>query len=483
MTKDLQNIQIAKFALNAVFNDIDDAITDQLKRHLLDSIGSLIYATTSASIKKMAKQMEMIGPGNTCKVPVLKTLAYDRAAQWYTALIRYPDFMDNYLGKEATCHPSDNIGALFAASQFRQTSGADFLTAMAVAYQIECRLVEEIPVMKEGIDHTLLSAYSTVAGISKLLGLTEIQVAHALGIAGCSISPIVTSRASYTYEWKGFASSADAMECMNIVMLAQQGMTGPIALFEGPKGFKEVFDMNLDYDWEHENFELIKKCVLKKYNAEVHSQSAIEAALTLRENYSFDVDDIESIKVTTFLTAYHIIGSGAYGDRKTVKSKEQADHSMFYLIAAAILDGELYPEQFTPERINRNDVQELLQKVDVRTTVPLHKPVTVAGFLDPYTKAYPDKMKAQVEIVLKDGRELTVEKDDYPGFFTHPMSWDDVIKKFKRLCAGIIDHRKQQEIIQTVKGLEKHDDINDLLMLINDISIQPKVTDNKVAFL
>ena len=82
---------------------------------------------------------------------------------------------------------------------------------MAVGYQIECRLIEEVPVMKKGIDHTVLLAYSVAAALSRLVGLNEEQAAHALGIAGCSINSMVTSRASYTYEWKGFASSLDAL--------------------------------------------------------------------------------------------------------------------------------------------------------------------------------------------------------------------------------------------------------------------------------
>ena len=129
-------------------------------------------------------------------------------------------------------------------------------------------------------------------------------------------------------------------------------MTGPIALFEGPKGFKDIFGMKLEYDWSKENFELIKKCVLKEFNAEVHSQPTLEAALELKQQHNFSADDIEKIDVTTFLTAYHIIGSGTYGDRKIVETKEQADHSLFYLTAVLLLDGEIYPEQFETARIN-----------------------------------------------------------------------------------------------------------------------------------
>src|SRR6185312_2934894 len=142
MEKELQNRQIAEFALKTKYEDVGAANIDQLKKHLLDALGSYIHATTRPTIQKLVKQMQIMGEGGKCKVPILKNLPYDRAAQLYTALIRYPDFMDNFMGKEATCHPSDNIGPLLAASQYRPTTGKEFLTAMAIAYQIECRLVE-----------------------------------------------------------------------------------------------------------------------------------------------------------------------------------------------------------------------------------------------------------------------------------------------------------------------------------------------------
>lgn len=259
MKKDYQTKQIARFALQTTFEDIGEDNIEQLKRHLLDAIGSLIHASSRPAIQKLLNQYKVMGEGGKCKVPLVKSLPYDRAGQLFTALIRYPDFMDNFLGKEATCHPSDNIGALLAMSQYKGASGKDFLTAMAIAYEIECRLIQEIPVMKKGLDHTVLLAYSLSAALAKLIGLNEEQAAHALGMAGCSINSMVTSRASYTYEWKGFASSLDALDCINITLLAEQGMTGPVSIFEGPRGFKDVFDMDLEYDWSKENFELIRK--------------------------------------------------------------------------------------------------------------------------------------------------------------------------------------------------------------------------------
>lgn len=462
----LQNFKIAQFALSRKFEDVGEANISQLKRHLLDALGSFIHATTRPAIQKLVRQLQKIGEGGPCKSPLTLNLPYDRAAQLYTALIRYPDFMDNFLGKEATCHPSDNIGPLLAASQFRLTSGKEFLTAMAIAYQIQCRLVEEIPVMIEGIDHTLLLGYSMTAGLSRMFGLNNEQAAHALGITGTSISPMVTSRASYTYEWKGFASSFDALNCTGICLLAKEGLTGPVAIFEGPKGFKDVFDMKLDYDWGKEDFGLISKCILKKYNVEVHAQPSLEALDELRRNHQFDPKDIEEVQITTFLTAYHIIGSGAYGDRQVVGTKEQADHSLFYAAAVLLLDGEIYPDQFEPERINRTDVQQLLKKVKVSTGFPLHEPVKVAGILDRYTIAYPEKVKAKVEIKLSKGESLVCEKEDYHGFFTRPFSWDDVIAKFRKLTGNAISDHRSEQVIELVRNMENVEDMSLLFGLL-----------------
>ena len=391
-----------------------------------------------------------------CQTPLLGNLPVDRAAQWYTALIRYPDFMDNFIGKEATCHPSDNIGPLLAASQSLGLTGRDFLLSMAIAYTIECQLVEKLPVMIKGFDHTVLYAYSVTAALCKLYNLSVMQTAHALGMAGTSFVPLVTSRASYTYEWKGLASSMVALGCMNIVLLARENMTGPISVFEGPKGIAQIMDMKLEHDWSVNDISIIRKCVLKSFNAEVHTQSSLEAALEIRQEYNPDCAEIESIDITTFLTAYHIVGGGVYGDREFVHSKEQADHSLPYVLAVILLDGEVYPDQFQEERINQPDVQELLRKVHVDTVSPMHKPLPFAGFLDPYTDAYPEKLKTKLVIKMKNGDKITKEKDDYHGFYTRPFDWEDTIGKFKKLTAGLISDQTTEEIIDIIKNFESH---------------------------
>jgi 2-methylcitrate dehydratase len=466
----LQTRQMARFALEKKFSNLNAAMVSQMKNHLLDALASMISCFHNHSVQKVSKQIALLSCGEGIDVPVLGKIPVDRAAQYYTALIRYLDFMDNFLAKEATCHPSDNIGPVLAACSYMDYGGKEFITSMATAYEMECRLIEEVPVMMQGFDHTLLLSYSLSAVLSRLFRLKEQQAAHAIAISGCMFNPLVTCRASYTREWKGFQSSMVALGCVNTVLLAKQNMTGPIDIFEGHKGFFKEFEMGLDYNWKNDSFDLLKKCVLKKYNAEVHTQSLIDAAVELRNKYAIKYTEIESVTVTTFLTAYHIVGGGEYGSRKIVVSKEQADHSLPYVIAVALIDGDVYPQQFTPERINRQDVQLLLKKVKVKTRLPFREPKKLSGMLDPYTQAYPEKVMGKVTIKMKKGKTYSLVKEDFHGFFTDPMSFDDVAEKFKRLTSGKISPSLSDSIIKLVSEFEKRK-VNELVGLLQRAAV------------
>ena len=119
-------------------------------------------------------------------------------------------------------------------------------------------------------------------------------------------------------------------------------------------------------------------------------------------------------------------GGGLYGTDKVIQTKEQADHSLPYLLAVALLDGDVQPAQFKPDRIVKPDVQALLKKVSVR---PNHE----------YTEEYPAKMPAKITVRLQDGKVIEHEVQDYPGLASHPFTWEDSVEKFDRLVAGRAD--------------------------------------------
>jgi 2-methylcitrate dehydratase len=166
--------------------------------------------------------------------------------------------------------------------------------------------------------------------------------------------------------WKGFAYPNMAYGATDAAFLAKRGITGPMEVFEGMGGLMDFVIGKFEIDLSNENLESVLRTDIKKYSAEFHSQTAMEATLELREKNKINPAAIKAINVAIFDVAYNIIGGGSDGAKKHVQTKGEADHSLPYMIAVAVLDGEVTPAQYDPARILKKDVQELLQKVTIR---------------------------------------------------------------------------------------------------------------------
>jgi 2-methylcitrate dehydratase len=167
---------------------------------------------------------------------------------------------------------------------------------------------------------------------------------------------------------------------------------------------------------------------------------------------------VKQVEIEIFDVAYHIIGGGEEGDKRVVRTKEDADHSLPYIVAVAVLDDQVMPEQYRPERIEGPDVQALLRNVHVRPS-------------DDYSRRFPDEMPCRITVTLDDGRVLAKEKRDYEGFFTRPMSWETVAEKFERLSAPYADGDLRREIIDAVANLEAIQ-VADLARLLGKVQIK-----------
>jgi 2-methylcitrate dehydratase len=448
---------LAAFVNNAAYDDLSEEAAKQLKIRLLDSLGTAIGAVEGPPAQSLRSMIDDLGGSEMSTLIGGGKTATDRAALYNSALVRYLDFNDSYLAKGETCHPSDNIGSLLAAGDYANINGEDFLTALALAYQIQCRLSDEAPVRDKGFDHTTQGSYAVAAGVSKALGLDEKQTANAVAIAGTALNALRVTRTGKLSNWKGLAYPHTAFGCTHAALMAKYGIAGPPAVFEGNKGFMDAIAGEFCIEWHNEDLERVTDTIIKKYNAEIHSQSSIEAMMELKDEYDFTADEVDKIEIEIFDVAYNIIGGGEEGDKTIVRVKEEADHSLQYMVSAALLDGQVMPAQYEQSRIESDDIQSLLQKVKVSPKKE-------------YSDRFPDEMPTKLSVHLENGKTRQIEKSDYEGFRTQPMSWETVSNKFEGLAEPYTSSELRENIIVTVQDFEQHT-VDELMKLLTEVKI------------
>jgi 2-methylcitrate dehydratase len=159
--------ELAQFVVGTSFEVLSSAARKELKIRVLDALGCAIGALEGEPIRMLQAQLDDFGGKPHCTLIGGGKTAPDLAALYNGALVRYLDFNDSYLAKGETCHPNDNVGAVLAASEYAKAKGSDFLLALAVAYQVQCRLSDVAPVRSKGFDHTTQGSYAAAAGVSK----------------------------------------------------------------------------------------------------------------------------------------------------------------------------------------------------------------------------------------------------------------------------------------------------------------------------
>lgn len=458
MSNDKQTLvqQLASWVESRSYDDLSDEAIKVLKLRLLDSIGVGIGALEGQPVKDIRKMTEDLGGAPLVTLLGGGKSSPDYATFYNGAAIRYLDYNDSYLAKNETCHPSDNIAPVLAATEYAGGSGKDFLLGLGIAYQVQARLSDVAPVRDHGFDHTVQGSYGAAAGAAAALKLDADKTANAIAIAGTGYNSLRVTRTGALSHWKGLAYPNTAMGAMHATLLASYGITGPEEVFEGNKGFMDSIAGKFDIDWSKEDLNRVTKAITKRYNAEIHSQSSIEGLLELKDAENIAADDIKEIRLYTFDVAFNIIGGGEEGGKKNIQFKEEADHSLPYMLAVAYLDGQVMPDQYEPARITSSDVQDLLQKVHV-------EPVQA------YSDRFPAEMACRIELETNDGQVFEIEKNDYHGFNTHPADWDVLMEKYKGLTSKI-DADLADEIAATIKDIENVD-----ISVLTDLLGQVKV--------
>ena len=434
---------LAAFVVDAGPADLSGRSRAMLKRNVLDSIACAVGSLGGELIATIREQAEEFSGRPTATLVGGGRASVDQAAFFNAVLVRYPDLLDTYLTVGGLCHPADNFGAILAVAEHVNAGGADFLLALAVAYEVQCRFSAQVPVMARGLNHALQLAMSVAAGSARLLGLDAGQTANAIAAASADNVSLAAVHTEPVAHWKGISPAITGMRAVYTTMLAGRGVTGPKSLFEGPDGLVQLFGQPIDFHTAAKGLTAVEQTYLKQYCALIHGQAIIDAVLAIRAENDLSGGDVARASLEVFQGAYDIAGGGTYGDKNHPWTKEQADYNLKYLTAVALLDGAVGPEQLETERVRRADVQDLLARVEVTPAADL-------------TADYPRRTAVRVHVTTHDGRTLSREESDYEGSPTRPMSWDRVVDKFHWLAEPFCDKVLRGDIIAAVERLEEN---------------------------
>ncbi len=443
---------LARFVQSVSVDEFSTATREELQKRLLDSIGIAIAALDAEPVAVVEATVQQANAGEQCTLWGRgETASPVGATLFNTALTRYLDYMDSFLAPGETPHPSDNLGAVIAAGEYVGASGESLLAGVGVAYEVQGELAWNAPVRDSGWDHVTHTVISATCGIAKLLDLDVETTRNAIGIAGTAHNALRVTRTGGINEWKGIASANAARNAMYAALLARNGMEGPTNLFVGQKGWKQVISGDFDLDLDP-GCGRVHDVMTKRYVAETYAQSAVEGIIELTEREDLTGSDVEAITLETFAGAKLIIGGGE-GDRHAVETKAQADHSLPYMLAVALLDRELGIDQYAPRRITRDDVQQLLGRITVEEN---------SAFTDRFDAG---EMPARLTVELDDGTTHQIEKDAFEGHPTAPMDWERVERKFHDTAQLQFEADRCDEIVAVVREMKSHD-VDDLVSLL-----------------
>src|SRR6201988_1594515 len=287
---------IAGFADRAVSTSLKPDARKLYKRNILDSLGCAISALPGAPFAALREQFAEYRSGGSCTLIGGGKTAPDQAALFNSGLVRYVDLLDSYMSPGGLCHPSDNFGAILAAAEHAKAPGDDFMLALAVAYEIQCRFTAVVPVMAKGFNSATQLAMSMAAASGKLFGLSAEQIANAISIAAADNVSLACIHAEPVSQWKGFSPGCTGMRAVYAASLAKRGFTGPRGLFEGPKGLEQMFGQAIAVDWDDPSLDFVTQTVLKKYCSLIHGQPVIEATLDLRRSHTINAAEVEHVR-------------------------------------------------------------------------------------------------------------------------------------------------------------------------------------------
>ncbi len=458
--------KIAEVAADPV--EVDAEATDMIINRIIDNASVGIASLNRGPIKSaraMANTHMRAGGATLFGAPADHKVCAEWAAWANGTAVRELDFHDTFLAADYS-HPGDNIPPVLAVAQQCGKDGRDLVRGIATGYEIQVNLVKSICLHEHKIDHIAHIGPSASAAVGTLLELPA-EIIYQSVQQG--LHTTVTTRQSRKGEistWKAFAPAYAGKLAIEAVDRCMRGEGAPSPIYEGEdsvisfilngrtardKGespYEPTYHVPLPGKGEAKR--AILETYTKEHSAEYQSQALIDLAFRMGK----EIDDFDKVKSIVLHTSHHthyVIGTGA-GDPQKMDpnaSRETLDHSIMYIFAVALQDGEWHHvKSYAPERAKREDTVRLWHKIstteDPEWTRRYHSQ-------DPNEKAF----GARVVVTMEDGRVIEDElgiANAHP-FGARPFARAEYIKKFKTLTDDILDASESERFLDLVQQL------------------------------
>lgn len=456
---------IAEFAVNLQYKDLPKEVVHEVKRYLYDSIGCAFGGYHTKDVRIIRNIYKDMGGTEEATVFVFgDKIPAVNATLVNSLMIRALDFNDIYW-KEDPSHPSDLIPAALATAEMVGASMEEVITAIVLAYEFEQRLCEfAVPGIRERKwHHATLTQFVSPIVAGKILGLTVDQMVNAIGINGSHNHTIGCPTAGKLTMMKNTVDPMAVQSGVFAALMAQRGYTGTEAVFEGKEGFMDCFfgwdvkeqkvkpvqmqgrETLGEWKWDidkligglGESYKILD-CSMKAFPTEALTHTHISAALKVVTNNNITYDQIESVTITTIARACDILFDP---HKYRPESRETADHSLPYCIAAALVDHKITTQSFSEEKLKDPRIWEVIDKIHGEAS-------------EEFEKMFPAKQPSKVVIKTKDGREFS-EYLEYPkGDPREPMTIEDLDNKFEGLTDKLLVAGRRKEIKDAIFNAE-----------------------------
>jgi 2-methylcitrate dehydratase len=457
--------QIAEFAVNLKFEDLPEEVVHEVKRYLYDSIGCAYGAHETKDVniirdiyREMGGKAESTVIGFGDKIPAVNSALVN------SLMIRSLDFNDIYW-KEDPSHPSDIIPAALSMAERVDAGMKEVIVAIVLAYEFEQRLcLFAVPGIRERKwHHATLTQFVSPVVAGKILGLTVDQMVNAIGISASHNHTIGCPTAGKLTMMKNTVDPMAVQSGVFAALMAQKGYTGTEEVFEGKEGFmdcffgwdvkeKDVKPVSMqgreslgEWKWDldalvgglGESYKIME-CSMKAFPCEALSHVHLTAVINAVKNNDIAYDDIEEVTVTTIARACDILFDP---HKYRPDSRETADHSLPYCVAAAIVDRKVTTESFTDAKIKDPRIWKVIDLIKGEAS-------------EEFEKMFPEKQPSKVTVRTKDGKEFS-EYREYPkGDPREPMTMEDLDNKFQALAKGKLSATKMAEVKKMIFNCE-----------------------------